>query len=103
MLVQPHLAFRDPSVLTEEERALMGYLRAASNDRYKHSFFKNIYDTIGVISRKDSCIRRMSEVYEWPGWIFVDYCHLTAKANERIARNLADHISTDGKLSIFDN
>lgn len=97
LLVQPYLAFRDSSVLGFEERALDHYLRQKMNDRYKHAFLKGVYDSVGT----DSPIQAMSGVEKWPGWVFVDYCHFTESANERIAGELADFIVADGKIGIF--
>ena len=98
LLVQPYLAFRDSSVLGREELALDHYLREKMNDGYKHAFLKQVYagvDTGGLH------IQAMPGVARWPGWVFVDYCHFTKAANERIAAELADYIASDGKMEIF--
>lgn len=100
-LVQPYLAFRDSSKMSVEERALGNYLRAADNDEYKQAFFKKVYDSVERISQKDLHFQNMSAVQSWPGWNFVDYCHFTAAANQRIADELANFIGADGKIRIF--
>jgi hypothetical protein len=97
LLVQPYLAFRDTSVLGPEEKALDHYLRQEMNDRYKHAFLKGVEDSVG----EDLRIQTMSGVEKWPGWVFVDYCHFTREANERIAGELFDFIVADGKMGIF--
>jgi hypothetical protein len=100
LLVQPYLAFRKTSVLGQEEMALNRYLRENMNDRYKHAFLREVNYSVEQIG--DSLhIHTMSGVERWPGWVFVDYCHFTKMANERIAAELADYIATDGKLGIF--
>lgn len=97
LLVQPYLAFRDSSVLGPEEKALNHYLRQEMNDPYKHAFLKGVYESVGA----DLHFQTMSGVEKWPGWVFVDYCHFTKAANERIAAELADYIAADGKMEIF--
>jgi hypothetical protein len=100
LLVQPYLAFRKTSVLGQAELALNHYLREKMNDGYKHAFLREV--NAGLEEIGDSLhIRTMSGVDRWPGWVFVDYCHFTKAANERIAAELADYIATDGKLEIF--
>lgn len=99
-LAQPYLAFRDSSQLTSEERALNNYLRKVEYDKYKLTFLRKVYDTIDVISKSDVHIQNMTGPLKWPGWTFVDYCHFTRGANEKIAYELANFIISDGK-SIF--
>lgn len=100
LLVQPYLAFRNTSVLGQEEMALNHYLREKWNDRYKYAFLSEVNYDAGNIG--DSLhIQTMRGVRNWPGWVFVDYCHFTTSANERIAAGLADYIGSDGKLGIF--
>jgi hypothetical protein len=100
-LAQPYLAFKDTSLLTGEENALNNYLRKADYDKYKITFLKKTYDSIDVISKNDLHIQNMSGVHKWPGWTFVDYCHFTRTANEKIARELANFIVADGNVPIF--
>ena len=98
LLVQPYLSFRDSSVMGLEEMALDHYLREKMNDGSKQAFLKQAYagvDTGGLH------IRAMPGVARWPGWVFVDYCHFTKAANERIAGELADYMASDGKMEIF--
>jgi hypothetical protein len=100
LLVQPYLAFRKTSVLGQEEMALNHYLRENMNDRYKHAFLREVNYSVEQIG--DSLhIHAMSGVEKWPGWVFVDYCHFTTTANERIAGELAEYIASDGKMLIF--
>jgi len=114
LLVQPYLAFRNSAFLGEEELALSHYLRAMKNDGNRHAFLRAVYEGIdgsdslrGLVGEYrisndgNLHIRTMSGVLHWPGWVFVDYCHFTKTANERIAAELADYIATDGKLPIF--
>jgi hypothetical protein len=114
LLAQPYLAFRDSTVLGAEELALNHYLRTAKNDGCRHAFLRAVYEGIdgtdslrgfaglhGIGNSGNLNIRTMSGVNRWPGWVFVDYCHFTKAANERIAAELADYIATDGKMKIF--
>jgi hypothetical protein len=98
LLVQPYLAFRESSVLGLEELALDHYLREKMNDGYKHAFLKQVYEGVDTGGLH---IQAMPGVANWPVWVFVDYCHFTKAANERIAAELADYIATDGKMRIF--
>jgi hypothetical protein len=98
LLVQPYLAFRESSVLGLEELALDHYLREKMNDGYKHAFLKQVYEGVDTGGFH---IQAMPGVAKWPGWVFVDYCHFTKAANERIAAELADYIAMDGKMRIF--
>jgi hypothetical protein len=115
LLAQPYLAFRDGAVLGEEELALSHYLRAAKNDGYRHAFLRAVYEGIdgpdslrgfagihGIGNSGELHIRTMWGVEKWPGWVFVDYCHFTKSANERIADELAEYIAADGKMLIFE-
>ena len=100
LLVQPYLAFRKTNVLGQEEMALNHYLREKMNDRYKIGFLREVNASVEEMG--DSLhIHTMSGVEKWPGWVFVDYCHFTKAANERIAAGLADYIAADGKMPIF--
>ncbi len=114
LLAQPYLAFRDSNFLGKEELALGHYLRAAKNDGYRYAFLREVYSGIdgterlreyaGFLGTDDGGrlnIRTMGGVSYWPGWVFVDYCHFTREANERIAGELADYIAADGKMEIF--
>jgi hypothetical protein len=114
LLAQPYLAFRDSAVLGEEELALGHYLRTAKNDGNRHAFLRAVYDGIdgpdslrdfagfhGIGNSGELNIRTMWGVLHWPGWVFVDYCHFTKAANERIAGELAEYIAADGKMRIF--
>ncbi len=101
LLVQPYLAFRKTGILGQEEMALNHYLREKMNDRYKLAFLREVNASVEEIG--DSLhIQTMSGVEKWPGWVFVDYCHFTKAANERIAAELADYIAADGKMRIFE-
>ena len=100
-LVQPYLPFRDTALLTLEERALRQYLLKTDYDPYKVTFFREVYDSVAVLERTDPHIQTMSGVDHWPGWTFVDYCHFTRDANERIASELARWIQSDGNIPIF--
>jgi hypothetical protein len=115
LLAQPYLAFRDSTVLGREEMALSHYLRATKNDGYRHAFLRAVYEGIdgpdslrrfagihGIGNSGNLHIRTMSGVHRWPGWVFVDYCHFTKMANERIGAALADYIAADGKMRIFE-
>jgi hypothetical protein len=101
LLVQPYLAFRDSSVLDNEETVLNNYFRKEYNKKYRHSFLKKAYDTVDVISASNLCVQNMTSVNTWKGWTLVDYCHFTSMANRRIANELADYIVADGKIKIF--
>jgi hypothetical protein len=98
LLVQPYLAFRDSVVSGPEETALDHYWREKMNDGYKYAFLKQVYEGIDTGNLH---MQTMLGVGKWPGWVFVDYCHFTKAANERIAAELADHIAADGKMRIF--
>lgn len=101
LLVQPHLAFRNPNRLTAEEKALNNYYRKEHNDLQKYSFLKMAYDTVDSWSMGSYRVQTMNGVNEWQGWTFVDYCHFTREANKKIAAELANFIIADGKLRIF--
>jgi hypothetical protein len=115
LLAQPYLAFRDSTVLGAEELALGHYLRATKNEGYRHAFLRAVYERIGDLDSLrritrdwgpanywDAHVGTMSGMDRWPGWVFVDYCHFTKSANERIAAELADYIAADGKMRIFE-
>lgn len=99
LLVQPYLAFRDPTVMSREEIALDHYLRVAMNDGYKNEFLRRVYDS--VENAGNLRIQDMSGVLKWPGWVFVDYCHFTRAANERIAGQIMQYIAADGNMRVF--
>ena len=99
LLVQPYLAFRDSGMLSREEVALDHYLRLEMNDRYKNGFLRSVYDSLGKAGNPR--IRDMNGVLKWPGWTFVDYCHFTRAANERIAGELAGFIFAGGNVPVF--
>jgi hypothetical protein len=98
LLVQPYLAFRDSVVSGSEETALNHYWREKMNDGYEYAFLKRVY---AGADTGNLHIQTMLGVGRWPGWAFVDYCHFTKAANERIAGELADFIVADGKMQIF--
>jgi hypothetical protein len=98
LLVQPYLAFRDSVVSGPEETALDHYWREKMNDGYEYAFLKQVYESANTGNLH---IQTMLGVGKWPGWVFVDYCHFTKAANERIAGELADFIVSDGKMPIF--
>ena len=113
LLVQPYLAFRNSEFMGEEELALSHYLRAAKNDGYLHAFLAALDEGIQgsdsvrlgreyrICNDRNLHLRTMLGVLHWQGWVFVDYCHFTKTANERIAAEFAEYIAADGKMEIF--
>ena len=83
--------------MSGEEVALDHYLLSKHNEGRRQGFFQQVYDSVG----DDLHIQSMAGMGAWQGWTFVDYCHFTAQANMKIARELADYIAADGKIRIF--
>jgi hypothetical protein len=99
LLVQPYLAFKDTANCSKEEIALDRYLRQEMNDRYKQAFLRAVGDSLRNMGERH--IQGMPEVLTWRDWTFVDYCHFTKMASEKIAGRLARYIASDGKVPVF--
>jgi hypothetical protein len=100
LLVQPHLRLRNVQRLTEVEQALFNYYTHVSQpslDRFMQEIHLRISlefaDTWQVIST--------AAMHGWQDWVFLDYCHLTDQANQRIAWELAQTISSQGRYRPF--
>jgi hypothetical protein len=100
LLIQPHMCFRDTSMLGFTEKAVNKYYRSAYQDEYKHTFLKSICHFFSENNLYKNIVV-MNSVHYWPGWVFVDYCHFTKEAEERIAAEIFNYISSDGKEEIF--
>jgi hypothetical protein len=100
LLVQPHLRLRNVQRLTEVEQALFNYYTHVSQpslDRFMQEIHLRISlefaDTWQVIST--------AAMHGWQDWVFLDYCHLTDQANQRIAWELTQTISSQGRYRPF--
>ena len=89
LFVQPYLAFRDPSSLRDKEKVTHNYFTHIENDKYKNSFFKAIYDSIRFSKVP---IHSLDTIHKEKSQMFVDYCHLTPRANQIIAEIFAEKI-----------
>lgn len=94
LLVQPHLSLRDPERLGSPERSLWHYQMNETGWR-RDAFLEEVHARVAAAAPRS--IVPMDEVHRWPEWVFVDYCHFTAEANERIAREIAGEILGKGR------
>ncbi|MGB8194572.1 MAG: hypothetical protein WCF67_21755, partial [Chitinophagaceae bacterium] len=89
LYIQPHLAFRDTSVMSLTERALYNYYTATYNDPFNNLFKRKI------LIETDSFppnVKSLSALTSSREPVFVDYCHFTLQANKYIAATIADEI-----------
>jgi lysophospholipase L1-like esterase len=100
LLVQPHVSLREPAAVTGVERAVFNYYMHGSAGR-PDAFMSSVYQrSVGARIESEDVVY-MDAVHDWPGWVFVDYCHFSKEANRRIAQALATHILTDGRERAF--
>lgn len=101
LLVQPHLSWRNVEQLAGEERALWNYYFTVS--RQRDMFLRELQRRAQALHRKRPAVVGMDGVHDWPGWVFVDYCHFSRDANRRIAAELARAILGDPLGTLFEN
>ena len=89
LYIQPHLAFRDTAKMNVTERALYNYYAATYNDSVHNIFKKTVYESRGLLPQSS---RLLTSLHDWDQQLFVDYCHFTLQANERIAEIIAGDI-----------
>jgi len=93
LLLQPHIIFRDSSVMTTTERALLNYYAGRPGNASTNGFLRDMRRRFVTEKFSDSTSVQLldaTDTMRIP--VFVDYCHFTAQANSVIARMLANHI-----------
>jgi hypothetical protein len=100
LLIQPQMCFRDTSVLEEAEKAVNNYYRAVFQDSVKQKYLALVYDFFLKDTLYKSIVP-MNSVHFWRGWVFVDYCHFTKEAEEKIAGEIFNYITSNGRVLIF--
>jgi hypothetical protein len=100
LLIQPHLAFRDTNSLKMVEKSVFNYFSNYHDDSKRNTFLKGIYNFSGYTSHN---IHSMEKMHSWKDWLFVDYCHFTKGANERIANEIGQYILSDAVYKPFTN
>jgi len=89
LLFQPYLGERDPAKLEPNELALYHYFRTVEN-RCQTEFITSLREAIDAMD--EPWVWSLEPVHDADGWMFLDACHLTAHANDWIARALASRI-----------
>jgi hypothetical protein len=100
LLIQPQMCFRDTSVLGDAEKAVNNYYRTVFQDSVKQTYLALVYDFFLKDTLYKSIVP-MSSVHYWRGWVFVDYCHFTKEAEEKIAGEIFNYITSNGRVQIF--
>jgi hypothetical protein len=100
LLIQPQMCFRDTSVLEDAEKAVNHYYRTIFQDSIKQTYLATIYNFFLNDTLHKSIIP-MNSVHYWRGWVFVDYCHFTKDAEKRIAGEIFNYITSNGRIQIF--
>jgi hypothetical protein len=98
--VQPYLSLRATSHLGRTERALYNYSDRQTN-RDMDAFMRSVHERLAARPLAGAPVVSMSPLHRSREWIFLDYCHLTARANELIARELAEFILSGGRSRHF--
>jgi hypothetical protein len=98
LLLQPHLIFRDTTLLQPTEKALLHYYRNAYGHPAINSFLLQLRAEFPQRYAIDSgTVQLLNETDTLSQQVFVDYCHFTRQTNEFIASLLANHILSRSK------
>ena len=100
LLLQPHMSMRDTANLQPIEMAVNHYYRVTFQDSVKHTYLKALYNQFAADSLHPHIVT-MESVHHWPIWVFVDYCHFSDAATQKIAGEIFNYISSNGKSKIF--
>jgi len=98
LLIQPYLGFRDTSKVDTVEKAVYNYFSVEANNASRNCFLDSVY---AAFKTNHDHIYSMNDVHSWRGWVFVDYCHFTKDANEKIASEIAKYILSEGVYQPF--
>ena len=60
-----------------------------------------LYGLLSEILPESKNTKTMEAMHQWEGWVFVDYCHFTKGANERVAQEISKFIVSDGTYNPF--
>lgn len=102
LLIQPALILRDNSRMPDVERAAFNLLINPSKGfEVNNAFMEYLYGNIPESIVNSDAISPMPAVHDWEGWVFLDYCHFSVAANQRIADGIAKFILSDGKIKPF--
>ncbi len=96
LLVQPCLNLRNPKKVKGVEKALYNYLNSNS-----HPFLDSVHQFVQKKYANTPQVQSMDQVHQWEEWVFVDYCHFTKQANQRIAEELKAFILSKEEIYPF--
>lgn len=92
LLLQPHILFRNTSLLDSTEKALYSYYSTEWNDEQKNGFLIKLRDEFKGKTSGHSSMAILNEVDTLHQQVFVDYCHFTQKTNRFVATVLLNYI-----------
>ncbi|MBL0136413.1 MAG: hypothetical protein IPP79_21765 [Chitinophagaceae bacterium] len=92
LLLQPHILFRNTSLLDSTEKALYSYYSTEWNDEQKNGFLIKLRDEFKGKTIGHSSMAILNEVDTLHQQVFVDYCHFTQKTNRFVATVLLNYI-----------
>lgn len=92
LLLQPHLLFRNQSILDSAERALYSYYSNEWNQADKNGFLLKLRNSFNKKALGHPNLSILNEVDSLKQQVFVDYCHFTKSTNQFVASVLCDRI-----------
>ena len=96
LLIQPHLTLRNrASIRNIKEIAVYNY--QYHKNVMPHSLLYDLHKHSDSIFKNRAYIKSMKNLHKSKQWVFVDYCHFTSSANQIIAENIANLITSKNK------